>query len=207
MRFDDWLLILKIVFWYTAHKWSLYGQRDEQTMKQKVAPLNKSKSAKSIPKSNYSLSCKVICKAIPLQALTGPHGSRRLRFVEFPDNRYTKLVRLSALRTGRLYPQERLLALISVTVWVDPGAIVRPGRLRHSKIPVTPIGNRTCDLPACSAVPQPTDLPRTRNCIAARLFQEFVFFLYDTMCVGLSRPNFNKENYIIPLKAIHFNFI
>jgi hypothetical protein len=25
------------------------------------------------------------------------------------------------------------------------------------------IGNRTCDLPACSAVPQPTAIPRTYN--------------------------------------------
>ena len=38
-------------------------------------------------------------KAIPLQAWSGPEGSRRLRL---PDNRHMKVVRLSALRTGRL---------------------------------------------------------------------------------------------------------
>jgi len=51
-------------------------------------------------------------KAIPLQAWTGPQGSRKVP--RFQNSRHMKVVRFSALLTVPLYPQEMFLVLISV---------------------------------------------------------------------------------------------
>jgi len=52
-------------------------------------------------------------KAAPLQARWGPEGSRKLRFPDFVTTAQDG-GRLSSIRTGRLYPHEILLVLISV---------------------------------------------------------------------------------------------
>ena len=41
-----------------------------------------------------------------LRAWRGPYGSRRFRLPEFIDSRHMKVVSLSAVHTGRLYPQD-----------------------------------------------------------------------------------------------------
>jgi hypothetical protein len=66
-----------------------------------------------------------------------------------------KVVRLSALRTGRLYPKEIFLVLISVKRLIRPQGHSATGRIMSIKKSGDTIGNRTRDLPVCSAVPQP----------------------------------------------------
>jgi len=69
-------------------------------------------------------------KAIPLQAWTGPEGSKKLRLPDFQDNRHMNVARLSALRTGRLYPS-RKYSWYSFLLDRLCGLVVRVSGYRH----------------------------------------------------------------------------
>jgi hypothetical protein len=92
------------------------------------------------------------------------------------------MVRLSALRTRLLYPQETFLVLVLV-----PQGYSATGRIMSTKNSNDNIGNRTRDIPACSAVPQPTALQRApiwsrlRGIKQLMLFKTLVLLVQATL--------------------------
>jgi hypothetical protein len=71
----------------------------------------------------------------------------------FQDNRHLKTVRLSALRTGRLYPPRKYSwhsFLLEVGSIQGHNAV---GRIMPTKLSSDTNGNRTPNLPACNTVP------------------------------------------------------
>jgi hypothetical protein len=78
-------------------------------------------------------------KSVPLQARGAQRVPRSYGF-HITWQRHRMVVRLSALITGRLYPQQMILVLIFVRGWVDPRAIGRSEGLFQEKIPIISSG-------------------------------------------------------------------
>jgi len=83
-------------------------------------------------------------------------------------------LRLSAVRTGRLYPQENIPGTHFCYRLIRSQGYSAAGRFMSMKNSNDIIGNRTRDLPACSAVPQRTGPPRDPNFVVTLInFQTY----------------------------------
>ena len=87
----------------------------------------------------------------PLKSLDRPWGIQQVYAPRFQDNRHMRMVRLSALRTGRLIPGTHFYLRLR-----QPRGHSTAGRIISMKNCNYTSGDRTHDLPACSAVLQPT---------------------------------------------------
>ena len=96
-------------------------------------------------------------EAVPVKERRSPQGSRLL---EFLDNHHMQAARLSAQRTGRLYPPENIPGTHFCHRLSPSQDHSAAGRI-VVKNPSDIIRNRTHGLPACNAVIQPTAPPRT----------------------------------------------
>ena len=100
-----------------------------------------------------------------ITGLDRPWGFQKVEAPRFQDNQHMKVVRLSALGTDRLYPPGNIPGTHFCYRLSQLQAHSVAGRIMPMKNSSDTIGNRTCDVKACSAVPQPTAPPRAPTCM------------------------------------------
>ena len=93
-------------------------------------------------------------KSNPITGLGTPWGFQKAEAPRSEDSRRMKVVRLSALSTGHLYPLRKYTWYSFLLEAESPQGSSTAGRIKSMKNSNDTIGNRTRDLPACSAMPQ-----------------------------------------------------
>jgi hypothetical protein len=102
----------------------------------------------------------------PITGLEKPWSFQDVEAPRFPDNRHIKLVRLSALRSGRLYPPGNIPGNHFCERLNQPQGHIAAGRVMSMKNSNDTFGSRTRHLPACSAVPQPSGYYKTNYLVS-----------------------------------------
>ena len=92
----------------------------------------------------------------PIRGLGRPSGVQYFEAPRFQNNRHMEAVRLSALRTVRLYPPGNIPGTHFCQCLSRPQGHSAAERIMSMKKSNETIGNRTRDLPLCYAVSQPT---------------------------------------------------
>jgi len=116
-------------------------------------------------------------------------GFQEVEAPRFQDSQHMKVVRLSAVCTGRLYPTGNFL--ISVTGWMSwPLGHSEARNIISKKNSKYTAEDRTCNLLACRAVPEPSVGP----CVPVEKYK----LHYITVHIFL-----DAGNYIIPVLILH----
>jgi len=103
-----------------------------------------------------------------ITVLDRPSGFQEVETPIFQDNRLMKVIRFSALRTGRLYPPRNIPGTHICWRLSQLRGHSAAGRIMSMKNSNDTNGNRTCDLRACCAVLLPTAPRRAPTCMLWR---------------------------------------
>ena len=93
---------------------------------------------------------------------------------------------MSALRTGRLYPPGNIPGTHFCYRLSRPQSHSAAGRIMSTKNSNDTTGNRTRDLPACSAVPQPNKPPYSQD-IRNYVLKTTITFIYASKAIKIKR--------------------